>query len=214
VTIIEHTKNQEHQPKAAQAREHGDHGAELERTLRHALALAAAERVGHSVAGVRIPTVPGDGRALRPRVTLSGTALSSGTSLTSPGARSSPNLSRLPRVWTPPTRALRRCQPQAELRARRVTSSWSAPAWPGDVRPRTDRRRLRRPHSAPTIPSRQAADQPRCTPVHGPTPAHLGRFAPSLHDGYEHLRTSQRGIWVCDTLSIGYLRLDGQHACR
>jgi hypothetical protein len=51
VTIIEHPKNQQHEPKTEQAHGHHDHGAELERTLRHALALAVTERAARRAHG-------------------------------------------------------------------------------------------------------------------------------------------------------------------
>jgi hypothetical protein len=53
VTIIEHTKNQKHEPKPEQAHGHKDHGTELERTLRHALALAVTERAARHALGGR-----------------------------------------------------------------------------------------------------------------------------------------------------------------
>jgi hypothetical protein len=57
VTIIEHTKNHKHEPKTEQAHGRHDHGAELERTLRHALALAVTEQAARrTLGGMRVRT--------------------------------------------------------------------------------------------------------------------------------------------------------------
>jgi hypothetical protein len=44
MTVIEHAKNQKHETEREHAHEGRNHGGELERTLRHALALAMTER--------------------------------------------------------------------------------------------------------------------------------------------------------------------------
>jgi len=70
VTIIEHTKNHKEEPKTEQAHGHHDHGAELERTLRHALALAVTERAAHRALGGR--RVRAHRAALRTRLAATG----------------------------------------------------------------------------------------------------------------------------------------------